>query len=62
MPQSKEQSTLGQVTQMSFASDDLFRAIRMMSSEELIRWYGSETRLERLRILEALIGVRGAMK
>lgn len=60
MPQT--QPSLGQVTQMSFVSDDLFRAIRMMSSDELIRWFGSETRPERLRILEALIGVRGAMK
>lgn len=48
---------------MTLASDELFHAIREMRVEELIRWYQQEyaKHPERLRILEALIGVRGSM-
>ena len=55
--------SFGQVAQMTLASSELFRAIRQMTPDELIRWYQQEyaRHPERLAVLEAVIGVRGAM-
>lgn len=54
--------TIGEATQMIFASEDLFRGIRMISEAELAAWLNAEPRLERRRVIQALLGCRKAMR
>jgi hypothetical protein len=52
-----------QVARMQLASSELFHGIHLITEDELIRWYQEEfvRHPERMRILEALCGVKGAM-
>lgn len=54
--------SIGEASQMIFASEDVFRAIRMLSLAELVQWLESERRPERQRLINAVIGVRQAMR
>lgn len=54
--------SIGEATTMIFASEDIFRAIRMLSQSELVQWLESETRPERQRLISAALSARRAMR
>ena len=58
----KTEPTLAEATEMTFACDDLWKAIKRMPVEDLVRWWNAETHVERRIILASLANVRKAMR